>query len=133
LRALHLTPGGFRKIVVITNDWHMDRTRCIFEKVLNLPEKGHNFDAKLDRFFPDKRYELSFESVDSGIADESILKARVDREKQSLHSFETNLADKWDSFQELHDWLFTKHDAYSSKRLLKPRSIDINDALLKSY
>jgi hypothetical protein len=133
LRALHLTPGGYRKIVVITNNWHMDRTRRIFETVLNLPEKGHNYDARLDRFFPDKRYELSFEAVNSGISDESTLKARVDREKQSLESFETNLANKWDSFQELHDWLFTKHEAYSSKRLLKPRSTVVNDALLKTY
>lgn len=37
LRAVHTDPASIRKLVVITNDWHMDRTRAIFSYVFSLP------------------------------------------------------------------------------------------------
>jgi hypothetical protein len=78
---------------------------------------------------------LHFEPVSSGINDETIVQARINREMKSLRSFEANLVGKWATLEELHQWLFTEHDAYASKRLSKPRqaAADVDDIVSKTY
>ncbi len=126
----------------------MARTKSIFESVLTLPqykqekddevEKEEDFDEVSDWikwWFPQKhsrKLELIFEPVEPGIDDQAVLSARIEREKESLRSFEHNLKRKWHSFTELHKWLFTEHDAYASKRLRKKRK-KIDNAVLNTY
>ena len=40
LRAVHLDPAGFNQLLVITNNWHMPRTRAIFSHILSLPARS---------------------------------------------------------------------------------------------
>ena len=40
LRLIHIEPGTYTKMIVITNTWHMDRTKAYFNKVFSLPKAG---------------------------------------------------------------------------------------------
>ncbi len=42
LRVIHMEPARLNKLVVITNKWHMERTRAIFETVFSLPKFNKN-------------------------------------------------------------------------------------------
>ena len=88
---------------------------------------GHHFYHKKD-------VELEFISVESGLADEHILQARSEREMKSLQSFLHNVAPQWSSFQQLHTWLFTKHNAYASSRLVQnDKNTQVDLEALKTY
>ncbi len=62
-----------------------------------------------------------------------MLKARREREKKSLQVFQTEVIGKWDTFQELHDWIYTEHDAYASKRLTNLKLKAVEEEVLKTY
>ena len=38
LRNTHINPGRFTRMIVVTNDWHMDRARAYFDAVFSLPQ-----------------------------------------------------------------------------------------------
>jgi hypothetical protein len=109
----------------------MPRTKEIFEKVFSLPNFKEVTSA--NKIFRRNSIHLSFMPVEPGIEDPLILKARREKELSSAKGFQESTATKWKSLQELHDWLFTEHEAYASKRLTKTRPKITNDALLKSY
>ncbi len=101
-KVIHVEPGTFNKLLVITSNFHMPRTKAIFQWVygLNSPYMGKSFD-------------LNFEEVpDEGIA-EDILSARIEREKTSLQNV-LRLQKEIRTFQDFHKWLFTEHGAYST-------------------
>jgi hypothetical protein len=35
LRTMHVDPSNVKKLVIITNKWHMPRTKAIFQKVIH--------------------------------------------------------------------------------------------------
>lgn len=76
---------------------------------------------------------LDFEAVESGISDPMIYQARVDREQKSLKSFNQQLKEKWQTWEELHHWLFTEHNAYASQRLSQKKRNIIDSEVLKTY
>jgi hypothetical protein len=127
LRAIHTEFSSWRRLIVITNDWHMDRTRSIFETIFSLP-----LSLPSSYFSPSPRYTLEFIEVDSLLASPEILKARQEREKQSLHFFLTNTKTFWRTFNELHQWIFTKHTAYASSRFLS-QAERLDEKTLQTY
>ncbi len=101
-RAIHVEPGQFKKICIITSDFHMPRTEAIFRWVYGLDDPGNS-------------YQLIFESVpDTGIPDKA-LEARVEKERKSLIQFE-DTRNRIHSLQQLHDWMYSEHAAYSVYR-----------------
>lgn len=58
LRTVHIHPGKYRDVYVITNDWHMARTQSIFTTVFSLPDIDPR---KMD---PSHKSTEEFESVD---------------------------------------------------------------------
>lgn len=124
---IHIEPGQYSRLIVITNDWHMDRTRAIFDKVFSLP---------LTPFSKPPSIQLQYESVPSGIIDPEILQARRDREQQSLKNFQGQVALNWKSISDLYHWLYVDHNAYATKRLEqkpKPITANLNDKVLQTY
>lgn len=99
-RVIHVEPRKLRTLKIITSEFHMARTQAIFEFIFSR------------RFMP-FTCELSFETVsDDGLDVEQ----RVMRERQSLDAFLERSARVNDE-QQLHQWLFSEHAAYSvSKR-----------------
>jgi hypothetical protein len=98
-RAIHVEPAGFRRLLVITSEFHMPRTRAIFQWMYSLDN-------------PDGKYQLTFEAVPDIAISADDLQARLDREAHSLKQFLKNTA-HIHSWRDCHQWLFTEHAAYS--------------------
>lgn len=123
---------GIKKLQVITNDWHMPRTRLIFSFVFGLNSlSGQPAD-----------YGINYLSVEDGISDQDILDLRRQKELSSLQSFEKNIIPTVHSLSELHLFLFNQHSAYASHRLspqdihqVDPRNkmISLDPKLLNTY
>ena len=113
---LQLTePLAWRRLLVVTSQFHMPRTEAIFRWIYSLDTPAP--------------YRLDFAaSPDDGLGP-AALSARLAREQASLHSVE-QLREKLTSLRELANWLFTEHRAYQAIR--QPPSGD-SCALLESY
>lgn len=125
LRTVHIEPGGYTKLIVLTNDWHMPRTRAIFSHVFGLPRRAGGHSALK------RKFELSFIAVEAGLGPD-FLQARVTREAASLETFVQRTKTLFSSMRELHDYIFEKHGAYASSRLLQARP-PLSPAVLASY
>jgi len=125
LRTMHIEPGRFNKLVIITNSWHMSRAREMFSHVFNLPSRPGGRGAI------GRRWDLTYEQVAAGL-DAETLAARERREKISLESFQRETRPAFSSMLELHNFLFNKHLAYASMRLLQKRE-KLDPKVLATY
>lgn len=109
LRSTHTEVAGWRRLVVVNNEFHMERTRLIFEKVFSLdPQPAFG------------SYDVEFVVVpDTGVEGE-ILAARREREANSARGFRENTVDI-STMRQMHSFLFRDHMAYAAKRLLQDR------------
>ncbi len=81
------------------------------------------------------KFSLAFESVEDGYSvDDPILQNRIIRENESLKTFNQITKKKFSDLNQLHDWLFTEHAGYASKRLKDNHAEGfIDEITLKSY
>ena len=101
-RVIHVEPGKFRKLLVITSEFHLPRTEQIFLWVYSL-DHSSGF------------YQISFRSApDIGIPADA-LKARKKKEKESLMQF-LKTRETIGNLKQLHQWLHTGHAAYAVSR-----------------
>jgi len=115
-RLLHTDVAGWRRLLVVTSAFHMPRSRAIFEKVFALEPSD---------------YELEFAAAENrGLTPEAVA-ARLARELKSLGSWQRN-AKQWKTISDFSLWLWTQHDAYSGRGLLKPRPA-LDPATIESY
>lgn len=112
LRNTHIDPGRFSKMMVVTNDWHMPRTIAYFKKVFDLPMRHSWFSHTHGDL------EIEYQSVGAGLSS-PLLESRVSREQESLRFFLEHTKHQFSTMEELHAFLYTKHKAYSSSRLLQ--------------
>jgi hypothetical protein len=98
-RLMHTDPRGWRRLLVITSEFHMDRTREIFRWIFSLA--------------PDCGYELAFESTPDAGMPAADLEFRRAREQASLAALRA-LAPRFREIACVHEWLFTEHNAYSA-------------------
>jgi len=120
LRAMHTDVASWRKLIILNNEFHMMRTKAIFEKVFSLVPLP-----------PFGEYELDFVEIPNDGLEGEVLASRKEREAKSTASFQANSAEVM-TMQQMHTFLFVNHMAYASKRLLKERDpVDVN--LLQSY
>jgi hypothetical protein len=101
-RVIHVDPGGFKHLLIITSSSHMPRTKAIFQWVYSLKARCGQND-----------YKLFFEAVPDRGMDEELLKLRIQKEKKSLENV-IALTKKLRTFKDFHKWLFTEHGAYSA-------------------
>ena len=107
-RVIHVEPGNYRRLLVVTSEFHMPRTESVFRWVFGLDGGEHT-------------YHMDFKSVpDKGISRDA-LQARCEREKKSLEQF-MKTRKKISSLNQLHKWLFQDHAAYSPARSPKKAS-----------
>lgn len=97
-RLIHTDPRGFRRILMITSEFHMERTVEIFRWV---------FAAS-----PDHGYDLHFEATENtGIA-AADLEARRPQEQSRISDLQP-LKERLRTLPDIHQWLFTEHAAYA--------------------
>ena len=96
----YIIPMEIDRVLVITSDFHMLRTKAIFNWIYSLTS-AHTSKRSVD-----------FLSVNSLDLDQNIINARSQREKQSL----ANLQDKIiniTTLKDFHTWFFNEHKAYN--------------------
>jgi len=120
-RVMHCEAAGLRSLAIINSEFHMSRTRAVFDFVFSLPPV-HG-----------KPYHLRYVQTENRLP-EDVLKARQEKERDAVPRFAPG--GEWQkcckSLQDLHSWINTENMAYSSRRLLTPRA-PLDPALLKSY
>jgi hypothetical protein len=128
LKTNHVDPMGIKNLIVITNKWHMSRTKEIFNQVLNLPyKKGFS----LLSFLNNNKMNIIYDEVANGLEDD-VLALRVKREIRSLKNYIKRTKPILVDMRSMHEFLFIEHTAYSSSRYV----IDMKDLaanLLKTY
>ncbi len=129
LRTLHIDPGQYNLVYIITNDWHMPRTQAMFQHVFDLPAvkagSSSNFLCQVHN-----TPKLVFEAVQPGLSPD-LLEVRRAREVTSLQEFQKN-KHAYADMVELHTYMFTQHSAYAASRLTHPRA-PLDKTVLATY
>ena len=108
-------PLGWRRLLIITSQFHMPRAEAIFRWIYSLDS--------------DVPYQLEFAaSPDAGLSD-ATLSARIGRERASLGTVE-QLRERLTSMRAVAAWLFTAHGAYKA---IREPLVKQPDELLDSY
>lgn len=107
---MHCLPRNLRKLLIITSDFHMPRTRSIFEKLFSL--------------FPIKIFELKFLETESSLV-------ISDKERKSLENW-NKMKDNLNSLVDFHEFIFEKHEIYNSNKYVN-KTYDKNDINMKMY
>lgn len=111
-KLVHVDPAGWRKLLVITSEFHMPRTRATFEWVYGM--EGD-------------KYQLEY----AASPDNAAVLSRIGHERQRLESFLRTSA-SITNLTQLHRWIFSEHRAYTADRqFFSDRSRDA--AVLESY
>ena len=106
---MHCVPRNLRRLLIITSDFHMPRSRSIFEKAFSL--------------FPIKIFDLDF------LETPSLLKIS-DREKKSFENWKIK-KEKIKTLEEFHEFVFEKHEIYNSIKYSRNKNYNSED--MKMY
>jgi len=90
--TMHCVPRNLRNLLIITSDFHMPRSKSIFEKVFSL--------------FPINIFDLEFLETESTLCVSK-------KEKKSLENWEIT-KNSLSNLCDLHEFIFEKHNAYMS-------------------
>jgi hypothetical protein len=97
-RVIHVEPARLRRLLVITSDFHLPRSRLVFEWIYGLEPRPID-------------YILQFEGVADPSMDPAVLSERRSKEQSSLERVSATVR-KILTLEQLHRWIFTEHDAY---------------------
>jgi hypothetical protein len=99
-RVMHTDPAGLRRLAVVTSGFHMPRTERIFRWVFGLAPGAEDYSLRF------------FTAEDAGLEGEP-LRARVEKERESIAQLEETAAGICD-LKSLQRWLFLHHTAYAA-------------------
>lgn len=115
-KLLHVDPAGWQRLLIVTSEFHMARTRAIFEWVFG---------------FDPGRYELNFAATPNlGLSPEAAA-ARSAKEQQGLERLRLTQQEVRTA-ADLHQWIFTRHDAYSAAGSIRDR-MPLDSSTAESY
>jgi hypothetical protein len=97
-RVVHAEPAQWRRLMIVTSDWHMPRTKLIFDWVYGLSPRPFDYD-------------LEYVEASDPEMDGEVYRERVRKEERSAASVREVIA-SIRTLQGLHRWLFTNHEAY---------------------
>ena len=127
--------AGWKRLLIITNEFHMMRTKLIFDWVMNAPDL-----RRAETPSKSEKYELYYLSVpDSGLSVDAV-QAREEREEKSADNVKNNLSKKYSSLEDVFNFITQDHSFYTSFKLIE-RANEVAhledtanmDALRRSY
>lgn len=116
---IHAIPSGWKSAAVVTSEFHMPRSKAIFQKVYALVEASLGVSVS-----------LSFITVrDDGLFSENsdALEVRRQKEMKSMETWEKNTS-HMTTLEEFHAWMYATHVCYSCS---KQDQFGIEDGSLK--
>jgi uncharacterized SAM-binding protein YcdF (DUF218 family) len=115
-RTSHTDVNGWRRLLVITNEFHMSRTAAIFDWIfLGCSQKS----GKNGRQKRDDTYELYYLSSQNVGLSEDAINARREREEQSAKNVRENLAKKYTTMAKVWKFLNSEHSLYTASKLVE--------------
>ena len=118
-RTDHCSLAGWRRLLVITSAFHMDRTRAIFDWVFGTT--------------PHEGFELTYLATPDESLTPDAVAARAERETKSAINVRETLAPTYTTLSGVREFLVTKHDLYAARGLVargSRRPAAASDALL---
>jgi uncharacterized SAM-binding protein YcdF (DUF218 family) len=106
-RMHHTEPAAMQRLLVVTSEFHLERTRAVFEWVYGLTPRPVD-------------YRLEYRAAPNTAIDEATLAERRLKERGGLLNV-LPLAEKIRDLTTFHRWLFTEHAAYAAALLDSPR------------
>ncbi|KAG2432291.1 hypothetical protein HYH02_013014 [Chlamydomonas schloesseri] len=124
--TIHALPAGWRRLAVVTSDFHMPRTASLFHAMYGL--------AGSELFGDPARFELLYVAAsDVGIFDPAVLDIRKSKEAASREAW-LRTAAGFNRMADLHQWLHSTHLCYAVSRQDEFGQQTITDPkLLASY
>jgi uncharacterized SAM-binding protein YcdF (DUF218 family) len=108
---------NWNNLLIITNEFHMERTQKIFNWIYSIDNEGSN-------------YELYFlQSPNIGLSSEAIT-ARKQRERQSLVHIDQLVKDKT-TLQQVYQFLTNEHSLYTAQKLINRGALDVEEEVVK--
>jgi uncharacterized SAM-binding protein YcdF (DUF218 family) len=122
----HVLPREFSSVLVVTSEFHMTRTRVVFEHIFGLARdaSGESLVTRVD----------FVEAPNTGMTRE-VVEARVEKELKSLRQYEADNVPRIGSLKQLNVFMFSEHGAYSyaNGHKLKPPPMVGYDKVKESY
>jgi len=103
-RINHADIVGWRKIIIITNEFHIVRTKAIFDWIFGV---GKN-----------NGYELYYFSSKNVGLEEEALEARKEHEERSAINVSQKLAPQYQTMKEVWSFINKNHDLYTAQKLI---------------
>ncbi|GJQ12185.1 hypothetical protein GpartN1_g3976.t1 [Galdieria partita] len=119
-RLMLCEPLRLRRLLIITNQFHLERTKYAFESVFKLSDASKCFN-----------YELEFEGVENRSISEQQLEVRMEKEHNALEQLKS-LFYQVDSMEKLAEYVFIKHGAYSAQHT-SSFGTSMNSTLTSTY
>lgn len=113
----HIIPMGLKRILIITSDFHMDRSKEIFNWMNRL------YNNILDI----KYYRVTDDELDN-----DIISIRRSRERESLNNLKNHVIPKIKTIQEFHKWFYEEHKAYCANAHII-REVVVDETTKKTY
>lgn len=131
-RTSHTEFNGWRRLLIVTNEFHMERTVKIFDWIFSAPtdEDAARRTAGLNQFLPYSLYYL--ESPNVGMASE-VVAARKEREASSSKSVD-KLSKKYSTLRKVYEFLTHEHSLYAANGLVgrgRASAADVEEGSVK--
>jgi hypothetical protein len=112
-----IIPLKLNKIVLITSEFHMARSKEIFLWLKNI------FNSTVD---------FNFVTVSDENIDKELIETRIEREHKSLIMLKKKVIEKINDIDTFHKWFYTEHKAYCSNSEVL-RNCEVSAKVKKSY
>lgn len=132
-RTSHTEFNGWRKLLIVTNEFHMTRTMKIFDWVYSVPTDTASTRTTTGLQQLSTPYELYYlESPNAGMASE-VVAARKEREASSSESVDY-LSQKYSTLREVYNFLTREHSLYAANHLVdrgRATAADVEEGSVK--
>lgn len=103
----------WKKLLIITNEFHMERTKLIFDWIFHAPLSSASSSTNKDDYL---LYYLP--APDVGLTG-SAIQARKEKESKSAVNVKSYLSKKYDTIEAIFEFLTTEHSFYTASKLVE--------------